>query len=265
MTVADDGALVGVVLAAGAGRRLAPLTDQLPKAACPVGGRPLVFWALDRVATVTSARAVNLHHGAQLLDALVPMDVHRSREQPRALGTAGALGALAPWIDGRDVVVTNADAWLGPLDLAGLVEGWDRQRVRLLCVEDPTRGDFGSLRYAGVALQPAASISRMRAEPSGLYEVCWRAEAAAGRLDLVVHPGPFVDCGSPADYLAANLAASAGEPVVDATARVGDGARLVRSVVWAEASVEPGEVLLDAIRTRSSTVLVRRWPLRGEV
>ncbi len=254
-----DEPIAGVVLAAGAGRRLAPLTDRIPKAACPVGGRALVTWAFDRLAMATASgdRAVNLHHGAAVLDGLLDESVHRSHEVGEALGTAGALGALARWIDGRDVLVTNADAWLGPLDLAALVEGWDRRRVRLLCVRDPARGDFGPLRYAGVALQPAATVARLAAEPSGLYEVCWREEAAAGRLDLVEHAGPFIDCGTPADYLAANLAASLGHSVVDPAARIQPGARLVRSVVWAGAEVAAGEVLIDAVKTPWSTVLIR--------
>jgi MurNAc alpha-1-phosphate uridylyltransferase len=249
---------VGVVLAAGAGRRLAPLTHLLPKALCPVGGRALVDHALDRVAPLASEVAVNLHHGAAALDAHLPASVHRSFEEPVALGTAGALGALRGWVDGRALLVTNADAWLAdPPGRSAFVEGWDRERVRLLCVRDPVRGDFGDLRYCGVALLPWRVVAGLEAVPSGLYEVSWRAEAAAGRLDLVEHPGPFVDCGTPADYLAANLAASGGRSVVAPSAVVGAGARVERSVVWAGSVVHPGEVLVDAVRAGPLTVLVR--------
>jgi MurNAc alpha-1-phosphate uridylyltransferase len=261
--------LAAVVLAAGAGTRLAPLTRLRPKALCPVATRPLVDHALDRVATVVAdpgAVAVNLHHGGAALDAHLPGPVHRSWER-QALGTAGALGALQPWLDGRSVLVTNADAWLagatdptGAPDLTGFVGGWDGDRVRLLCVETGGPADFGTLRYCGVALLPAASVSRLRAESSGLYEVLWRGEAAAGRLDLVVHPGPFVDCGSPARYLHANLLASGGASVVDPTARVGRGAVLDRCVVWDHSEVAPGEHLVDAIRAGYLTVLVRGRP-----
>lgn len=250
--------VAGVVLAAGAGRRLAPLTRLLPKALCPVGGRALVDHALDRLAPLADDVAVNLHHGAELLDAHLPEAVTRSFESPEALGTAGALGALKGWIDGRDVVATNADAWFpAELDLRWLLAGWDRRRVRLLCVHDPRRGDFGDLRYCGVALLPWTSVEPLAAEPSGLYEVSWRAEAQAGRLDLAVHAGPFVDCGTPADYLAANLLATGGRSVVDPTASVAPGARLVRSVVWPRSRVTEGEVLVDAIRAGSRTVLIR--------
>jgi NDP-sugar pyrophosphorylase family protein len=250
--------VAGVVLAAGAGTRLAPLTRERPKALCPVAGVALVDGALERVGRVAARRAVNLHHGAEALDAHLPADVHRSWERPDALGTAGALAALAEWIAGAPVLVANADAWLPPeVDVAGLVAGWDGERARLLCVRDPVRGDFGDLRYCGLALMPPSLLAPLRPVPSGLYEACWRHEEAAGRLDLVVHPGPFVDCGTPADYLAANLLASGGASVVDPGARVAPDAALVRSVVWAGATVAAGERLVDAIRTPTLTVLVR--------
>lgn len=260
----SPGHLAAVVLAAGAGSRLAPLTRLRPKALCPVAGRALVDHALDRVATVVSdptAVAVNLHHGAEALHAHLPAGLHRSLEMPVALGTAGALGLLRPWTGGRDVLVTNADAWLaGPLDLGDFVAEWDRTRVRLLCVEVGVPADFGTLRYAGVALLPHHLVDRLRPEPSGLYEVMWRDEAAAGRLDLVVHPGKFVDCGTPARYLSANLMASGGDSVIDPTAVIGSGAVVERCVVWDHSTVAPGEHLVDAVRAGPLTVLVRHHP-----
>lgn len=249
---------MGVVLAAGAGTRLRPLTDERPKALCPVGGRPLVDRALDRLAGHVDARAVNLHHHRDLIGAHLPDDVHRSVEEPVALGTAGALGRLRPWIDGRDVLVTNADAWLGERpDLDDFVAGHDGERIRLLCVEVGAPADFGTLRYCGVALMPWATVAALDPVPSGLYELSWAAAAEAGRLDLVVHRGSFIDCGRPADYLRANLEASGGSSVVGEGATVGPGAVLERSVVWDGAAVAGTERLRDAIRTRSRTVLVR--------
>lgn len=253
-----DDSLAGVVLAAGAGRRLAPLTRLRPKALCPVGGRPLVDLAIRRVAPHTDGVAVNLHHGAAAIDAHLGAEVHRSYETGEALGTAGALGALRPWIDGRHVLVTNSDAWFpADLDLDDFVADWDRDRVRLLCVDDPDRGDFGTARYCGVALLPARLVGQLSATPSGLYEVQWRAEADAGRLDLVVRPGAFIDCGTPADYLRANLAASGGVSVVGAGAIVHPDATVVRSVIWDGAEVSAGERLVDAVRAGSLTVLIR--------
>ncbi len=118
--------LVGVVLAAGRGTRLRPLTRLRPKALCPVGNVPLVDLALDRVRPAVDDVAVNLHHGRRALDLHLADDVHRSVEEDEALGTAGALGQLRPWIDGRGVLVVNADAWC-PGSLAPFAEGWDRR------------------------------------------------------------------------------------------------------------------------------------------
>jgi len=245
-----------VVLAAGAGVRLRPLTRLRPKALCPVDGRPLVDLAIERVAAATDDVAVNVHHGRAALEEHLEGRVHVSAEEPVALGTAGALARLRPWIDGRPVLLTNADAWLTP-DLDDFVAGWDGERVRLLCVRDAARGDFDDLRYCGVALLPYATVEPLPDEPSGLYEASWDAMRRLDRLDLVVHEGPFVDCGTPADYLVANLAANGGSSVLGPGAVVGEGAVIDQIVVWPGSEVRPGEVLRRAIRAEHLTVLVR--------
>lgn len=246
------------MLAAGAGRRLSPLTLERPKALCPVANRPLVDHALDRLSSATGDVAVNLHHGASAIDAHLPASIHRGWEREQALGTAGALAGLRGWVDGRDLLVTNADAcfWPAPA-LDTFLDGWDRERVRLLVVETAGLSDFGTHRYCGVALMPWRLVRDLRVVPSGLYEMMWGREAEAGRLDLVVYDGPFVDCASPADYLAANLLASAGRSSIDHGAFVARGARVERSVLWPGAVVQAGEVLDQAIRTSSRTVLIR--------
>ncbi len=253
--------LAGVVLAAGAGSRLAPLTRLLPKAMCPVGNRPLVDLALDRVADAIGGDAenvaVNVHHGRWALEPHLIGRAHASIEESQPLGTAGALGLLRPWLAGRPVLVTNADAWL-PDPPAGFVSGWDGVRMRLLCVRDPSRGDFGPLRYCGMALLPASVATRLEPEPSGLYETCWRQAWADGLLDLVEHAGQFVDCGTTGEYLAANLASSGGSSVIGEDAHVSARAHVERSVVWPDARVGRGERLVDAIRaTYGITVYVR--------
>jgi NDP-sugar pyrophosphorylase family protein len=251
--VSAERGLAGLALAAGAGERLWPLTRWVPKALCPVGLVPLVDHAIARLRSVTDAVAVNVHHGRDALLAHLgaganAASLHRSIEEHEGLGTAGALGVLRPWLDGRDVIVTNADAWLGgppDHDLRWFVEGWDRARVRLMCVRDARRGDFGDLRYAGVCLLPGAMVAQLHAEPSGLYEVLWRAEHAAGRLDLVEWSGPFVDCGTVGDYLDANLAWSGGTSVIDPGAQVEGSVQ--ECVVWSGARVSPTAVLRRAV------------------
>ncbi len=241
----DGPALAAVVLAAGAGTRLRPLTDILPKALCPVANVPLVDLAIDRVRPLTSRIAVNVHHGRARLEPHLEGRVHVSVEEPIPLGTAGALGRLRNWIEGRAVVVVNADAW-HRFDVAALLDGWDGERVRLLVVEDRQRGDFGPWRFCGASLMPWEEVRVLPAAPAGLYERCWGPRWADGRLELVPCTGPFFDCGTPADYLAANLAASGGESVVGVGARV-EG-ELVRSVVWPGGLVRRGERLVECIR-----------------
>lgn len=247
--------VAGIVLAAGAGTRLRPLTRFRPKALCPVNNRPLVDHALARVARVTggvdAARvAVNVHHKRHMLERHLRGRVHVSVEQPQALGTAGALGALRSWIDGRAVLVVNADAW-HPQALGVLLDGWDGKRVRLLV--DDAGGDFGRWRFVGASLMPWDVVRTLRAEPAGLYEACWRDLHERGQVSFVVSREPFVDCGTPADYLRANLAASGGTSVIGAGAIVrGD---VVRSVVWPRARVAAGERLVDAIRIGARTTV----------
>jgi hypothetical protein len=104
---------------------------------------------------------------------------------------------------------------------------------------------------------PAAEVAALGAEPSGLYEVSWRAARAAERLELVETDVAFVDCGTPADYLAANLLATGGSSAIDPSATVEPGAVVDASVVWDGEVVRSGEVLRRTIRAGGRTLLVR--------
>lgn len=272
------GDIAAVVLAAGEGNRLRPLTLARPKPLCPVGGRPLVDLAIERAATVTSSIAINVHFGReQMLAHLADRpDLLASIEEPVALGTAGALGLLRPWIEGRPTLVLNADAWCRP-DLPAFVGRWDGERVALLLAD---ADEFHPGARVAAALMPWTEVSRLEAVPSGLYECSWRIEHAQGRLVTSGHAGPFVDCGSPRAYLRANLLAAAATP----DAAEADGRRIVgtdstitgfardavigancevaghieRTVVWDGCSVGASEHLVDAIRFDGGrTVLVR--------
>ncbi len=251
--------LAGVVLAAGAGTRLRPLTALRPKALCPVGGVPLLDRALAGVTRATGTGpddvAVNAHHLLEQVAAHVGASVHLQVELPQALGTAGALGRLRGWTAGRDVLLANADAYL-PSGLDDLVDGWDGERCRLLVREADGAGDFDGHDYLGACLLPWSLVSDLSDEVSGLYEVLWRGEHEAGRLDLAVTTDVAIDCGTPADYLRANLHASGGASVVGNGARV-EGS-VERCVVWDGAWVAPDEHLVDCVRagTRESAVTV---------
>jgi MurNAc alpha-1-phosphate uridylyltransferase len=245
--------LCAVVLAAGEGARLRPLTRVLPKPLCPVDGVPLVDHALERARSATTAIAVNVHHAREAIESHLDGRVHVSVEEPQALGTAGALARLRPWIDGRPTLVINGDTWC-PGSLAAFVADADRTRVRLALAGSD--GRLGPTSRIAAALMPWPEVARLAPVPSGLYEASWRALADSGEIDIVRWDGPCLDCGTPARYLAANLAASGGTPVIGAGAQVGGEA--VRSVVWSGARVRRGERLVDAVRASDDvTVLVR--------
>src|SRR5262245_58912464 len=125
MTAPDD--VCAVVLAAGLGTRLRPLSDLLPKALVPVGNVPLLDRALQRLsaAGLSGPRrvAVNAHHMAEKIAGLAGDRAHVSYEA-RPLASAGALGLLKPWIDHRPVLVLNADVYVSapPGDLHELLD-----------------------------------------------------------------------------------------------------------------------------------------------
>ena len=262
-----------VVLAAGEGRRLRPLTERLPKALCPVGNVTLLDRALDRVARLgpagPGAVAVNAAYLAGQVVERVAGRAHLSVEPGGPLGTAGGVARLRDWIDGRGVLVGNADAYLSDpasppgRDIAALVHGWDGATVRMLttAARAGERPEFGGRRFAGFSLLPWTYVRRLTAEPSNLVHLVWRPAEAVGDLELVGYGGTYIDTGTPADYLAANLHAGAGRPLIDASATVTGrceasvvGADAVvrgtvlRCVVWPGATVSAGEHLVDAVR-----------------
>jgi hypothetical protein len=117
--------------------------------------------------------------------------------------------------------------------------------------------DFGPRAQVVASLLPWRDVERLEPRPTGLYEVCWRPAQEEGRLDVAWHAGKFFDCGTPARYLAANMAASDGRSVVGRGAQVEGTLEL--SVVWPGAVVRPHEHLSRAIRADERlTVLVRQ-------
>ncbi|MFI6757884.1 NDP-sugar synthase [Micromonospora sp. NPDC050417] len=268
------GGICAIILAAGEGTRLRPLTERVPKALCPVGNVPLLERALDRVAglgfTGPNRVAVNACYLGEQVVRQVGDRAYLSVEPGSPLGTAGGVANLRDWIDGRGVLVGNADAYLadpqappGP-DIAALLAGWDGRTVRLLGqpITDPDEPyGFDGHRFAGFSLLPWSCVRDLPVEPAELVRAVWRPAEAAGELTVVPFSGTYLDTGTPADYLAANLHAAGGGNLVDPTAAVsgrctravvGAGAEVhgtVRDcVVWPGAVVAAGERLTGAIR-----------------
>jgi MurNAc alpha-1-phosphate uridylyltransferase len=270
--------VAAVVLAAGAGRRLRPLTTVRPKALCPVGNVALLDRALARIAGLGLSGpdrvAVNACFLGDQVVAHVGGRARLSVEPGEPLGTSGGVANLRDWIDGWGVLVANADAYLasplppGP-DVAGLLDGWDGETVRLLGVPAGDRpAEFGRYRFAGLSLLPWSMVRPLAPVPSDLVRTVWRPAEAAGKLTVVEYPGTYLDTGTVTDYLAANLHAAgdgdlvgAGATVTGPLARavVGAGAivegPVTRGVVWPGGYVGPGEHLRDAVRVgREMTV-----------
>jgi len=257
--------ICAVVLAAGEGQRLRPLTTQVPKALCPVGNVALLDRALARVAALGLPCAVNACYLAEQVVAHVGARAFVAVEPGAPWGTSGGLARLREWIDGRGVLVGNADAYLadparapGP-DIADLLSGWDGKSVRLLGV--PGGREFGEHRFAGFSLLPWTVVRDLPVERGELVRTAWRPAERAGLLEVVEYRGDYLDTGTPATYLAANLHAAGGANLIDPSAVVaapvqraviGAGARVAgpvtAAVVWPGGVVPADEHLREAIR-----------------
>jgi NDP-sugar pyrophosphorylase family protein len=246
--------IAGVVLGAGAGVRLKPLTLLRPKVLCPVGDLPLVDHALERFAGVTDSLAVNVHHHRSLLESHFARRVHVSIEDKEALGTAGAVGLLRDWIDHRPVIVVNGDTYC-PSSVAPLLDGWDGERIRVLV---PAGSTFGPKAEVAGCLLPWSEVATLAPMPTGLYERSWSRAAQEARLEVVelTADAVCIDCGTPSQYLAANMQWSGGTSVIGPGAIV-EG-EIDQCVIWPGAHVRPDEHLTRAIRAHEHlTVLVR--------
>ncbi|SNY33001.1 nucleotidyltransferase family protein [Paractinoplanes atraurantiacus] len=273
----------GVVLAAGEGQRLRPLTEILPKALCPVGNVALLDRALARLAALglagTGNAAVNAAYLGERVVAHVGERAHLSVEPDGPVGTSGGVGRLKGWIDGRGALVGNADAYLSDpgrepgKDIAALLDGWSGETVRMLTKTNPpgATGGFSGRRFAGFSLLPWRYVRDLSTEMSNLVRTVWRPAEAEGALELIDYAGSYIDTGTPGDYLTANLHAAKARALIDPSATitgtvtdavVGAGAivhgEIERCVVWPGAEVAAGEKLIDVIRAPGPvTVSVR--------
>jgi N-acetyl-alpha-D-muramate 1-phosphate uridylyltransferase len=129
-----------MVLAAGLGKRMAPVTDTMPKPLVNVAGKPLIDWGLDALAGAGVGRAiVNVHYLAGQLEAYLAgrasPSIEISDERELLLDSAGGIIKALPQIGTEPFYVLNADTfWTdGPKpNLVLLAEGWDDERMDIL-------------------------------------------------------------------------------------------------------------------------------------
>jgi mannose-1-phosphate guanylyltransferase len=154
-----------MVLCAGLGTRLRPLTERVPKPAVPVANVPLVRWSLALLRGAGVRRAVvNVHHlpdamerAAREAGAALGVEVAISRE-PAIAGTGGALREARRWLDGAEaILLVNGDV-LFDVDLAGALAAHRGSGALATMVLLPM--PVGA-RYAAVEVDPAGAVRRI--------------------------------------------------------------------------------------------------------
>ena len=220
-----------MVMAAGLGKRMLPLTAERPKPLIEVGGRALIDLMLDHLADAGIKQAVvNVHYLPDQVEAHLAARLHPhvmiSDERAALLETGGGLtkawrAGLLPdpffcvnsdnvWIDGpRNTLLDLSDAWDGArMDALLLVVPRER------AFEHRGKGDFhlepdGRLRRRGPDEDTApyiyigaqvASHRLLRDGPDGAFStmVLWERAIVEGRLYGVIHAGDWFDVGTPA-------------------------------------------------------------------
>jgi MurNAc alpha-1-phosphate uridylyltransferase len=217
-----------MVLAAGFGTRMHPLTENKPKPLVEVAGKPLIDHVLDKLAKAGVARAaVNVHHFADLLErhlaARKAPKIAISDERGLLLGTGGGVAKALPLLNGEPFFLINSDSiWLDGAtpNLRRLADAFDPAAMDVLLLLAPTqgsigyggRGDFlmaadGRLTargeratapfvYAGAAVLAPALF---KDAPQGEFPLTalFARAAQAGRLHGLVLEGRWMHVGTP--------------------------------------------------------------------
>jgi MurNAc alpha-1-phosphate uridylyltransferase len=206
-----------MILAAGRGERLRPLTDSIPKALVAAGGKPLIAWHLERLAASGCREAViNVSHLAgQIVErigegARFGLRIAYSREA-EPLETAGGIAQAAPLLGEAPFLLVNADVYceidfrrLRGLDLGGRL-------AHLVLVPNPAHragGDFtleqgvvgnGSgarYTYAGIAVMSPALVAGVKPGEKAPLAPLLRAAADRGLIGGELHRGVWQDVGT---------------------------------------------------------------------
>jgi NDP-sugar pyrophosphorylase family protein len=269
-----------LVLTAGLGTRLHPLSDVRAKPAIPVAGRPLVCRILAWLASHDVRDVVlNLHHRPDTItsvvgDAAFGMHVRYSWENP-VLGSAGGPRHALALLGAPQFFVVNGDT-LTDVDLAALAHSHRASgaRVTMALVPHADAGHYGGVNLDGTGA--VAGFAR-RGTPSGYHFVGIQAvdaNAFAGLPDnepaetvsslyprmLRDRPGcirgfvcgaTFHDIGTPHDYLLTSLTLARQErcplPLVGRNCRIAPSASVTDCVLWDDVIVEEGAHLRECI------------------
>jgi N-acetyl-alpha-D-muramate 1-phosphate uridylyltransferase len=181
-----------MVLAAGLGVRMRPLTDKMPKPLVRVAGQPLLDHVLDKLAAAGVAEAVvNVHY---LPDQII--EHTRLRKKPRViisderdvvLGTGGAVVKALPILGNAPFFHVNADTlWIDGVrpNLARLAEAFDPARMDILLLMAPTTSSIGYSGRGDYSMLPDGALRKRRE----LQVVPFVYAGAA-----IMSPSPFAD------------------------------------------------------------------------
>jgi len=224
-----SGPTTAMVLAAGLGTRMRPLTDDRPKALVEVGGKALIDHMLDRLAAAGVDRAVvNLHAFADRLEAHLrarpePPALTFSDERAMPLETGGGLKRAAPLLGDRPVWVSNIDTiWIehGASAMAAVAGLWDPARMDVCLLLAPTDTSLGFHDSGDVFLEPDGRVrfkgpgetapfvyvgvhiadpQVVASGPDGAFSLLpiWRGLAREGRVYGVAPAGQWMHVGDP--------------------------------------------------------------------
>jgi len=210
-----------MILAAGRGERMRPLTDHTPKPLLRAGGKPLIVWHLERLAAAGFREVViNLAHLGERIEATLGngnafgLSIAYSPEPPGALETAGGIARALPLLGDAPFLTINGDIWCD----------WDVHRARalpgvapahLVLVDNPPHhpgGDFrlrdgnvlaagdaagGTLTYAGIGIFTPAFFAGVPPGAAMKLRPLLDAAIVRGNLRGERHGGRWVDVGTP--------------------------------------------------------------------
>ncbi len=207
-----------LLLAAGAGTRLLPLTAATPKPLLPVKGQPLIERIINSVRLAgVHELVINLYHLGDAIEAhlgdgsALGVHIEYSRES-RVLETGGGIVNALPLLSDAPFLIVNGDILtdfdfrsLNPLamgDLAHLLlvpRPSFRETGDFECIEGRVNALGNTWVYGGIAVAEPALFRDAPPAPFSWNVLMWRA-AAAGRLSAQIHRGAWLDIGTPEQY-----------------------------------------------------------------
>lgn len=207
-----------MILAAGYGKRLRPLTDHTPKPLVPVGGKPLIVHHLEKLASAGIQDVViNLGHlGHKIPEALGDgspwgLSITYSEEGPDPLETGGGIAKALPLLGQDPFLLVNGDVWTDMEISSHSLELLPGDLAHLILVSQPSwreKGDFNlennrvlesqapSLLYSGIAIYHPMLLEGAKVERFSIVPRLKKA-IAANRVAGSFYQGAWDDVGTP--------------------------------------------------------------------